>query len=95
MARLALAFLVVVVYANSLNGPFMFDDRESILDNPSIRTLWPPSVVLFPERDLPVSGRPLVNLSLAMNYAWSGFDVVSYHIVNLTIHCLSALLLFG
>lgn len=93
-ASIALLFLIVVVYANSLNSPFMFDDRESILDNPSIRTLWP-SVVLFPQRDLPVSGRPLVNLSLAINYAWSGFDVFSYHLVNLSIHCLSALLLFG
>jgi len=90
-----LLFLIVAAYANSLNGPFMFDDREAILDNPSIRTLWPPGVVLFPERELPVSGRPLANLSLAMNYAWSGFDVFSYHLVNLTIHCLSALLLFG
>lgn len=66
-ASLALLFLIVVAYANSLNGPFMFDDREAILDNPSIRTLWPPGVVLFPERQLPVSGRPLANLSFAIN----------------------------
>src|SRR5208337_2368430 len=35
------------------------------------------------------------NLSLALNYAVSGFDVRGYHVTNLAIHLAAALLLFG
>jgi tetratricopeptide (TPR) repeat protein len=37
----------------------------------------------------------VTNLSLAFNYALSGYEVSSYHLFNLTVHVLSALLLFG
>ena len=42
-----------------------------------------------------VTGRPLLNLSLALNYACGRLDVRGYHAVNLSIHLLAALLLFG
>ncbi|HEX3728975.1 MAG TPA: hypothetical protein VHV47_04175, partial [Opitutaceae bacterium] len=59
----------LAAYANSLHGPFLFDDVSSIPDNPAIRHLWPLSQVLRPsaEGGLTVGGRPLVNLSLALN----------------------------
>ena len=39
--------------------------------------------------------RPLVLLSLALNYAWSGYEPHSYHWFNLGIHALSSLLVWG
>jgi tetratricopeptide (TPR) repeat protein len=39
--------------------------------------------------------RPLIGLSLAVNYSISGLDVWSYHALNLVIHILAALALFG
>ena len=33
----------VGLYANSLSNPFVFDDLEIIVDNPDIRSLWPPT----------------------------------------------------
>ena len=42
-----------------------------------------------------VTGRPLLNLSLAINYAISGLNVWSYHAVNFGVHVFAALLLFG
>jgi protein O-mannosyl-transferase len=84
-----------LTYANSLSGPFVNDDRGAIVNNQQIRRLWPPSTVLFPARELSVSGRPLVNLSFALNYAMGGLDVRGYHVANITIHLLCALLLFG
>src|SRR6185369_8786768 len=42
-----------------------------------------------------VSGRPLVNLSLALNYAISGSNVWSYHALNILIHLAAGLVLFG
>jgi tetratricopeptide (TPR) repeat protein len=87
----------LAAYWNSLTAPFVFDDIPSILDNPTIRQLWPLSGPLNPPRDFgyTVSGRPVLNLSLAVNYAISGTSPWSYHVVNLLIHIMAGLLLFG
>jgi len=92
-----LVVAVVAVYANSFGGPFVFDDALSIVENPSIRQLWPLTAVLSPPsgQGITVEGRPLVNLSFALNYAISGPAPWSYHAVNLAIHTLAALTLFG
>ena len=84
-----------VAYANSLSGPLFFDDQTSILNNPSIRQVWPLSVPLAPPSSTPVAGRPIVNLSFAINYALGGFDVRGYRLANIGLHILSALILFG
>src|SRR5688500_12290270 len=85
----------LVVYANGLGGPFVYDDFSAIVSNDQIRRLAPLSEPLSPPRDTPVAGRPLVNLSLALNYAVSGLDPRGYHLTNLAIHLLAALALFG
>lgn len=82
-------------YWNSLGGPFINDDHLSIVTNRQILRLWPLSSVLFPARELPVAGRPLVNISFAVNYAMGGLEVGGYHVVNIAIHLLCALVLFG
>jgi protein O-mannosyl-transferase len=87
--------LAALVYANAMSGPFLFDDENAIVRNSQIRQLWPPAVPLSPPRDTSVAGRPLVNLSLAANYAVHQLDVRGYHVFNLTIHALAALVLFG
>lgn len=92
-----LFLLVWLAYQNSLRVPFVFDDLPAIIENPSLRHLWPPGEVLTPglEGGLTVSGRPLINLSLAVNYWLGGRAVWGYHAVNLLIHGLSGLVLFG
>lgn len=97
LAGVGLVLAVLAAYHNSLGGPFVFDDLPAIVANPSIRQLWPISGVLAPALDggLTVSGRPLVNLSLALNYAWGGEAVAGYHAFNLLIHVCAGLLLFG
>lgn len=85
---------VVIVYGNSLVLPLVFDDRVTILENPSIREWWNVGRVLTPDRELPVAGRPLANLTFALNYAAGGTAVEGYHIVNVTLHLACALLLF-
>jgi len=42
-----------------------------------------------------VSSRPLVSLSLALNYAAGGLDPRGYHVVNVALHVAAALLLWG
>ena len=90
-----LAVVAILVYANSLGGPFVIDDENAIVTNLRIRQLSPLSVPLSPPRETPVAGRPLVNLSFALNYAVSGLDVRGFRATNLAIHILVALVLFG
>ena len=94
----AAGLLVVAVsaaYANSFHGPFIFDDDPSIVENKSIRHLGSPRVLAARPDAVTTTGRPVVNLSLAVNYAIGELNVEGYHAVNLAIHILAALALFG
>ena len=87
----------LAAYHNSFKVPFIFDDVPAIVENPTIRQLWPLWIPLSPPHDsgLPVSGRPLVNFSLALNYACGGTAVGGYHALNLALHLLAGLTLLG
>ncbi len=90
-----IALATFTVYSNTFRNPFIFDDGPCISGNPTIRSLWPIGRVLSPPVGTAVQRRPIVNLSLAINYAISGDEVWSYHALNLLGHLLAALLLFG
>lgn len=77
-----------LVYLNSFAGEFVFDDTRHIVQNERIHTLWPPWDVL-------ATRRPTLNLSLAVNYAIGGSNVWGYHALNLAVHVLAGLVLFG
>jgi len=88
----AIVAATAAAYRRSLGGPFLYDDVDSILGNPTIRHL---STALLPPSGGTVSGRPVLNLSFAVNYAISGTAVWGYHALNVAIHAAAALLLFG
>jgi len=96
--RIPIAIVIAVVTAMSYAGtfavPFQFDDVSAVVDNPTIRTLTT-EALRPPANRSPSAGRPLVNLSLALNYAAGGLDVTGYHVINLTIHVACALLVFA
>ena len=92
-ATLVLAGLLA--YGNSLSVPFIFDDLHAIVENPSIRHFWSWTSFLPPPGGSGVSGRPLVSLTLALNFALGGLDVRGYHATNLALHICAALALFG
>jgi hypothetical protein len=87
-----LAAATIAAYSRTLSVPLLLDDDFSISNNPSIQHLvtafWPPAKAT-------VSGRPVLNFSLAINYAVSGTAVWSYHAANLAIHILASFALFG
>ena len=87
----------LLAYGNSFTGPFLFDDVKSILQNRTIRHLWPIGEPLSPPHQggTTVEGRPLANLSLAVNYTVGGTRVWGYHALNLAIHILAGLALYG
>ncbi len=84
----AVVILVVVflVYSNTFNSPFVFDDLMFIVDNSGIKSLinlWPPS-----------GTRWLGFFTFAMNYRLGGLNPFSYHVANLAIHMMNALLVY-
>jgi len=87
---------VVLAYANSLHGPFIFDDPSSITRNATIvdPTNWR-AILRTPHFTVTAEGRPVLNASLAFNYALGGAAVVGYHLFNLGVHLAAALTLFG
>ena len=91
--RLAAAFctlLIIAAYANSLHNSFHFDDAHVIVSNVYIRSLH--NVPLF-FRDahtfssLPQNAtyRPLVTLSLALDYARGALDPEPYHVTQIVL----------
>lgn len=92
-----LACAVAAAYLSSLTGAFVFDDEPAILTNPTLRHPADVGRLLLPPGDQAgtVGGRPVLNASLALNYAWGGTDPVGYHVVNLIIHLLAVLTLYG
>src|SRR5256712_13435053 len=95
-ARIALIVLAgICTYWNSLHVPFVWDDETAIVNNKTIRDVWPLWHPLVPPAETPVARRPIVNLSLAVNYALGVLDVTGYHVWNLGVHILAPLVLFG
>lgn len=92
------ALLVAVgvgTYLNTFSNPFIFDDLSFIVDNPNIRSLWPIGRAASAPAGTGASGRPLVALSLAINYAFGGLNVWGYHCFNVGAHVLAGLTLLG
>jgi tetratricopeptide (TPR) repeat protein len=105
---LALVAATTLAYLPALSAPFVMDDVLGISSNPSIRRLVPPNSAFTPPPNLPVSGRPVVNVTLAINYAINaalGVDqrqnsngtrkAIGYRLFNLLFHFCTAALLFG
>ncbi len=88
----ALLLILVVggcAYFNSFEGQFLLDDNQHILENPRIGQFESAWDVVSKSR------RPVVDLSLALNYAFGEFEVAGYHLFNLAVHLLAGMTLFG
>ena len=95
--------LALLIYSNTFNSPFIFDDHPNIRDNTAIQISTLNAAELYVAAfDSPSANRPVANISFALNYLVGGFDVRGYHAVNLAIHVgngvlvyFLALMLFG
>ena len=82
----ALVAAGLAAYSDSFRGAFIFDDT-GIIGLVSMKKL--------PIRNVLAGSRPVVDLTFALNRWVGGMDVVGYHRLNLAIHLLAALTLFG
>lgn len=84
-----MAILAVLIYAPSINGPFVYDDPNAVSQSGLVRSLTP--LVRF----VTLSTRPLSDFSFALNYAMSGLDTWSYHATSILLHVLNSLMVYG
>lgn len=98
MTGLIILLLVVAVYLPGLHGGFFFDDEANILLVEGIRleTLSLDSIQQAITSGLSgPSGRPVAQLSFALNHYFSGFDPFVFKATNLAIHLGCGFLVFS
>ncbi len=92
---IAAGFFVIgfLVYGWSLDNPFVrWDDGMLIYENPAIRQITPASIKwIFTHFD-PELYIPLTFLSYQIDYLIAGVEPFQYHLDNLVLHILNALL---
>jgi tetratricopeptide (TPR) repeat protein len=84
-----------LAYHNSFNGPLVFDDVLNIRNNNQLRRLFPLWQSMWGPLNSGVAGRPVAQLSFALNYAAHQLDVVGYHVANLALHIATAIALYA
>ncbi|HLF18230.1 MAG TPA: tetratricopeptide repeat protein [Candidatus Omnitrophota bacterium] len=91
LSPLVIILLGLLIYSNTLHSPFQFDDKDFIVNNPSIRDLGDINVI-WHSKGTPARG--LSFLTFALNYHFHRLDVFGYHLVNLIIHLINAFLVW-
>lgn len=95
LAAIFICGLAFVIYSNTLNVPFVFDDRYNITDNPAIRiTRLTFENLINSALESRITNRPLPNVSLALNYYFHEYEVSGYHVANIAIHAVTGILLY-
>lgn len=95
------AFLVlalgVLAYSNTFQVPF-FLDEYFITDNPFVRDIrYPVELIKNINLDIynNIHHRYVAFLTFALNYRLHGLDVFGYHLVNVSLHLMNALLVYA
>jgi tetratricopeptide (TPR) repeat protein len=103
--RVAVAgiILTLAAFGPAIRAPFDFDDRGTVIENWTIQRVWPPTALIqTPGLGTAASGRPVANYTFALNVALNRAlgttngpnQTTGYHVVNILLHLLSALLIY-
>lgn len=95
-----ISVVTLVAYWNSLPGEFVYDDNVVIVDRVEIQSLHSIPTLFKQSYWGPGRGsfgayRPLTNVSFALNYAVSGMNPTGYHVVNIFLHGVNAILIYA
>lgn len=95
LAWASLIVLTLVTYAGTYDAPFVFDDIHAIVENPGVRNWKTLDDAMTAPDQSSFAGRPLVNLSFALQCSDPGkLEPRPLHVVNVILHLVNALLLF-
>ena len=92
--------IISIVYSNTLEAPFVFDDKFVIVENPIVRDL---GYMVNPSEAKVHKGhfeyesfrhRYIGYLTFAINYWFHKLDVTGYHLVNIAIHIINGLIVY-
>ncbi|KAJ0175478.1 hypothetical protein K1T71_008637 [Dendrolimus kikuchii] len=92
--------LAFLLYYNTLDAGFVYDDRRAILSNPDVAGHTPFGALFnhdFWGTSLTDAGshgsfRPLCVATYRLNHSINGFKPWGYHFVNVILHCISTIL---
>jgi len=84
-----IAGLVLIAYSNTFSASFHFDDNPSIVENPTIKRVTTDNII-----NLLGGVRPVVYMSLMLNYQLSGMNVVGWHIFNISLHIANSIFVY-
>ncbi|MDY0362866.1 MAG: hypothetical protein RBR08_15565 [Desulforegulaceae bacterium] len=102
-AFFSIFIIIVLVYINSFNASWHFDDFHNIIDNPwvTVKDLYPETILNtfkasydggeYAQKKI---YRPIPMISFAVNWYYSGKNTTLYHITNTAIHIISSFFLF-
>lgn len=95
----AVAALAVAVFANALGNGFVWDDNELIVDNPVVHSLADVPAFFtgdfWSQSSQPSARgyyRPVVLLSYAVDHSLWGLHPFGFHLTNILLHALAAVL---
>ena len=92
--------IISIVYSNTLEAPFVFDDKLVIVENPIVKDL---GYLVNPSEAKVHKGhfeyesfrhRYIGYLTFAINYWFHKLDVTGYHLVNIAIHIINSLIVY-
>jgi tetratricopeptide (TPR) repeat protein len=93
-----LACFVFAIYSNTLGSPWILDDFDNIVANDSIHIEELSAASLQRSLKSSLEGfkldRPLARMTFALNWYAGGDNPFGFHLVNIAIHALCAVLLF-
>jgi len=90
--------LVATIYWSGLSGSFFFDDGPNILGKPGVAlqaVSWGALADLWQSGGAGPLGRPVAQISFALNHYFSGFDPFFFKLTNLVIHLVNGLLILA
>jgi len=92
--------VTLLAYSNTFHASFHFDDEHQVVKNTNVHVIenLPSFFTTAGMGSYTASGnrgyRPVTYASFALNYAVSGLDTWSYHVLNLLIHLINVLLVY-
>ena len=87
LAIFLISAIATIIYSNSFDCSFHFDDQHAIVENYAIHR--------FDLKEIfSSSNRPVLDITLAINYYFGKLNVFGYHLVNLLLHISNGIMLY-
>ncbi|HUV50145.1 MAG TPA: hypothetical protein VMW78_03895 [Anaerolineae bacterium] len=87
LAIFLISAIATIIYSNSFDCTFHFDDQLAIVENYTIHRFDLKEIFYS-------SSRPILDITLAINYYFGKLNVFGYHLVNLLLHISNGIMLY-